>query len=64
MRTRWPDRLQRAFEFALGTNWSYSNSGYILARKSSRAVPEKSFAQFSMERFVYAAQAEKHTLAR
>lgn len=41
---------QRALNFAPGTNWSYSNSGYILAAEIVARVSGKSFAQFSMER--------------
>lgn len=41
---------QRALNFAPGTNWSYSNSGYILAAEVVARVSGKSLAQFSMER--------------
>lgn len=41
---------QRALNFAPGTNWSYSNSGYILAAEIVARVSGKAFAQFSMER--------------
>lgn len=41
---------QRALNFMPGTNWSYSNSGYILAAEVVARVSGKSLAQFSMER--------------
>ncbi|MBL8514761.1 MAG: serine hydrolase [Betaproteobacteria bacterium] len=41
---------QRSLNFAPGTNWSYSNSGYILAAEIVARVSGKSLAQFSMER--------------
>ena len=44
------NRWQRALNFTPGTNWSYSNSGYVLAAEIVARVSGKSLAQFSKER--------------
>jgi CubicO group peptidase (beta-lactamase class C family) len=41
---------QRALNFAPGTDWSYSNTGYNLAAVIVSRVSGKSFAEFSRER--------------
>ena len=41
---------QKALNFAPGTNWSYSNTGYNLAAIIVARVSGKSFAEFSRER--------------
>lgn len=41
---------QRALNFTPGTNWSYSNSGYVLAAEIVARVSGQSLARFSAER--------------
>jgi CubicO group peptidase (beta-lactamase class C family) len=41
---------QRALNFTPGSNWSYSNSGYVLAAEIVLRVSGKTLAQLSMER--------------
>ena len=41
---------QKSLNFMPGTNWSYSNSGYILAAEIVARVSGMTFAQFSEER--------------
>jgi CubicO group peptidase (beta-lactamase class C family) len=41
---------QTALNFAPGTHWSYSNSGYVLAAEIVERVSGRSFASFSSER--------------
>jgi CubicO group peptidase (beta-lactamase class C family) len=51
---------QRALNFAPGTRWSYSNSGYNLAAIIVARVAGKSFAEFSRER-IFAPLGMAHT---